>query len=137
MNHVLIIDDDQAVGAAIKLWLEVEGADVTHVEDGPHGIEASRNGAFDLVIVDLSMPGLNGLQIIKALRRIRPELPIIVMSGMLHQSDGASIADEAIALGAARVLAKPFRPSDLSRAIEAALGRSLGKRQVSRPDTSC
>jgi CheY-like chemotaxis protein len=123
------------VGAAIKLWLEVEGADVTYVEDGPDGIEASRNGAFDLVIVDLSMPGLNGLKIIEALRRIQPELPIIVMSGMLHQSDGASIADEAIALGAARVLAKPFRPSDLLRAIEAALGRSLGDRQG--PDTSC
>jgi two-component system, OmpR family, response regulator ArlR len=130
VNRVLIIDGDTAVGTAIKVWLEVEGADVTHIEDDPGGIEAMRNEEFDLVIIELS--ALNSLKTIKLLHQIRPNVPIIVLSNMSYRSDG--VVDEAIAVGATRVFGKPFKPRDLMQAIEASLGGSLGERQSLRPE---
>jgi DNA-binding response OmpR family regulator len=132
VNRVLIIDGDTAVGTAIKVWLEVEGADVTHIEDDPGGIEAMRNEEFDLVIIELSAPALNSLKTIRLLHQIRPNVPIIVLSNMSYRSDG--VVDEAIAVGATQVLGKPFKPRDLMQAIEASLGGSLGERQSLRPE---
>ena len=134
MNHILIVDSDAAVGTAIKLWLEVEGAEVVHIEHGADGIEAIRNGRFDLVIIELSMPGFNGLETIELMRRIRPSLPIIVLSNTLQSAERTT--SEAMALGVASVLAKPFRPRDLMQAIEAALGRSLNHAKPLRPDAT-
>jgi CheY-like chemotaxis protein len=132
MKRLLIIDDDKAVGNAIKTWLEVEGAEVTHLEDGGSGIEAIESGRFDLVIVDLLMPGLDGLETIEILHRIKPDLPIIVMSALTYPLDGSSLPDvmqRATELGVVSALCKPFRPSDLMRAIETSLGGPL------QPDT--
>jgi DNA-binding response OmpR family regulator len=132
LNHILIIDSDQAVGTAIKLWLEVEGAEVVYVADGAAGIEAIRNADFDLVIIELSMPGFNGLETIGLMRQIKPGLPIIVLSNTLYRSE--QMTSDAMALGAACVLAKPFRPADLMQAMEAALGRSFDQPKGPRPD---
>jgi CheY-like chemotaxis protein len=129
MKRLLIIDDDKAVGNAIKTWLEVEGAEVTHLEDGGSGIEAIESGRFDLVIVDLLMPGLDGLETIEILHRVKPDLPIIVMSALTCPLDGSDVMQRATELGAVSALYKPFRPSDLMRAIEISLGGPL------RPDT--
>ncbi|HLN10175.1 MAG TPA: response regulator [Xanthobacteraceae bacterium] len=132
MFHILIIDGDTAVGTAIKLWLEVEGADVVHIADGPGGIEALRNGQFDLAIIELSMPGFNGLETIQTAHRIQPATPIIVLSNVLYRSE--RMMSEAIALGATCVLAKPFKPRNLMQAIESAVGRSFGPPPALRPD---
>lgn len=134
MRRILIIDGDNAVGTAIKLWLEVEGADATHIGDGSEGIEAIRTGGFDLVIVELSTPGLKGIETIKVVHDIEPTTSIIVISNSLHWSDGQCLVDQAIALGAARVLGKPFKPRDLMQAIEASLGGSLGEPRALRGD---
>jgi DNA-binding response OmpR family regulator len=134
LNHILIVDSDAAVGTAIKLWLEVEGAEVVHIEDGADGVEAIRNGRFDLVIMELSMPGFDGLETIGLMRRIRPSLPIIVLSNTLQSAERTT--SDAMAAGAASVLAKPFRPRDLMQAIEAALGRPLDRPSPLRPEAT-
>jgi DNA-binding response OmpR family regulator len=134
LNHILIVDSDAAVGTAIKLWLEVEGAEVVHIERGADGIEAIRTGSFDLVIIEVSLPGFNGLETIELMRRIQPNLPIIVLSNTLQSAERTT--SEAMALGAASVLAKPFRPRDLMQAIEAALGRPLDQPKPLRPDAT-
>jgi CheY-like chemotaxis protein len=128
VKHVIVIDDDKAVGGAIKLWLEIEGANVTFVDDGATGIEAIKIGDFDLVIIDLFMPGLNGIEAIKTVHALKPELPIIAMSGLIYDRDAAApshIVEQATQSGAAKAIHKPFRPRDLMQAIEGCLGGPL------------
>jgi len=134
LNRILIIESDAAVGTAIKLWLEVEGAEVVHIEDSAGGVAAIRNGRFDLVIIELSMPGSNGLETIGLMRRIQPSVPIIALSNTLQSSE--RMTSEAMALGAASVLTKPFKPRDLMQAIEMALGRSFDQPKGLRPDAN-
>jgi CheY-like chemotaxis protein len=125
MARILVIDDDEAVREATAMVLEGERFEVVAVADGKSGIEAVRAGAFDLVIVDLFMPGLDGLQTTKAIRRINPRVPIIAASGfMLGNSNRCpempnfdAMANE---VGASATLYKPFQPAALLRAIEEA-----------------
>jgi len=131
VTHILIIDGDKAVGTAIKLWLEVEGAEVAHIPDIRAGIEAIRSDRFDLLIVDLSIPGIDRLDTMRVVHQIRPTMPIIGLSGLLNGLD--QLPGEGSALGATRILTKPFKPRDLMGAIEAALGRSLEPPQALRP----
>ncbi len=141
MRRVLIIDDDKAVGNAIRTWLELEGIDVTHLQDGRSGVRAVESGSFDLVIVDLFMPGLNGLETLTVMHRIRPDLPIIVMSGLIYRAEGSPIPEmmqRATALGAVGALCKPFKPRELMRAIETSLGGPLQPDTTgSEPNPSC
>ena len=128
MKHVIVIDDDKAVGGAIKLWLEIEGATVTFVDDGATGIEAIKNGSFDLVLIDLFMPGINGIEAIKTVHAIKPTLPIIAMSGLIYDQEAtapSTMVEQARECGAAKAIHKPFRPRDLMEAIEGCLGGPL------------
>ena len=77
MRRILIVDDDQAVRMAIRVLLEHEGFEVVVAESGRRAIEAVDGAAFDLVIVDIFMPGMDGLETIKAFHRCAPGLPII------------------------------------------------------------
>jgi CheY-like chemotaxis protein len=128
VKHVIVIDDDKAVGGAIKLWLEIEGANVTFVDDGAAGIEAIKTGDFDLVLIDLFMPGINGIEAIKTVHDLKPQLPIIAMSGLIYDQSAAApsnIVEQATQSGAAKAIHKPFRPRDLMQAIEGCLGGPL------------
>ena len=139
VKHVIVIDDDKAVGGAIKLWLEIEGAAVTFVDDGTAGIEAIKSGDFDLVLIDLFMPGINGIEAIKTVHEIKPTLPIIAMSGLICDQAAAApsdIVEQATRSGAAKAIHKPFRPRDLMQAIEGCLGGSLGATKGSTAGTN-
>jgi DNA-binding NtrC family response regulator len=128
VKRVLVIDDDRAVGGAIKIWLEIEGADVTYLADGNSGIEAIKAGDFDLLLIDIFMPGINGLDAIKAVHALKPLLPIIAMSGLICRpgvTPTPDIVDLATRSGAVWTLQKPFRPDDLRQAIETCLGGPL------------
>lgn len=126
MGRILIIDDDQAVRNATKMLLDASGFDVVAVEDGSSGIKAIEEGSFDVVIVDLFMPGMDGLKTTKALRQRQPSLPIIAISGSMFRGGARSptpnfdtIAAEA---GPVTTLHKPFRPQELLQAINNAIG---------------
>jgi len=128
MARILVIDDDKAVGAAIKILLEHEGSDVVHVEDGRSGIETTARGSFDVVIVDIFMPGLDGIETIKALHRLKPDMPIIAISGFMFR-DGRTRAPDFLGMatefGAAHSLQKPFKPRDLLKLIESCLAQRM------------
>jgi CheY-like chemotaxis protein len=130
MRRVLLIDDDKSVGAATKVVLEAEGFDVVVVEDGLAGLKALEAGRFDLAIVDLFMPGMDGLATAKGLRQINPSLRIIAMSGFMFRGSCPpmpqflAMAQEA---GAHATLYKPFRPDELFQAIERVTAMSRGR----------
>jgi CheY-like chemotaxis protein len=120
MPHILIIDDDQLAGEAAQILLRSRGYRVTLTQDGASGIEAVMAARFDLAIVDLFMPKLNGLEVMKAIRQSDPNIPMIAMSGFMFSGSCPEMPGfEAMATeaGAACTLYKPFRPSDMLQAI--------------------
>jgi CheY-like chemotaxis protein len=124
MPRILVIDDDQAVRTAISLVLEREGFEVEIVGDGRAGVAAMAKAGFDIVIVDLFMPGMDGLETIKAFNQTAPSVPIIAMSGILARQAPDAAPDflrMATTFGAVHSLHKPFRPNDLLQAVEKCL----------------
>jgi CheY-like chemotaxis protein len=126
MPHILVIDDDTSVRIAIRMLLEHEGYSVTLAEDGRSGLEAIETTApLDLVLIDIFMPGMDGLETIKSLHARVPDLPIVAMSGFMFRGSSAPAPDfltMATQLGATRSLHKPFRPRELMQAVADCLG---------------
>src|SRR5215813_1454172 len=124
MARVLVIDDDAAVRTAITTVLKHQGLDVVAVKDGQSGIEAIQQDKFDVVIVDIFMPGMDGLESIRAFKRHAPSVPVIAISGFMFRDSSRPAPDflaMATKLGAAYALHKPFRAAELLRLVEACL----------------
>jgi CheY-like chemotaxis protein len=133
MARILVIDDDAAVRAAMQMVLERDGLEVNAVGDGPTGIKLVAAEDFDLVLVDLFMPGMDGLETIRQVHRHKPGLPIIIMSGLSFASTGAQPPDflaMAGRLGAVGNLKKPFRPRELLAVVAEGLQTSVGERRA-------
>src|SRR5919201_1813683 len=113
MSRILVVDDDTAVRAAIRTVLEHDGHEVTLAANGRAGVAAAEAQAFDIVICDIFMPGMDGIETIHAFHKINPQIPVIGMSGFMFR-DGQSPAPDYLTLstklGAAYSLRKPFRP---------------------------
>ena len=120
MLRILVVDDDMAVRGAIKMVLEQDGHQVTLAANGRAGVAAVETGSFDLVICDIFMPGMDGIETIHAFHRHNPQMPVIAMSGFMFR-DGQSPAPDYLTLstklGAAYSLRKPFRPHELLKAV--------------------
>jgi CheY-like chemotaxis protein len=124
MKRILLIDDDEAIREATEMLLTAKGFDVVTAADGAAAVEAVKAGAFDVAIVDLFMPGMDGLETTRAMLKCAPAMPVIAVSGfmlgdrLLEMPNFDSMAAEA---GAFVTLYKPFRPDALLHAIETAL----------------
>jgi DNA-binding response OmpR family regulator len=124
MTRVLVIEDDLSVGAAIQMMLDREGCQAVHATDALAGKKAFESSSFDLVIVDIFMPGISGLKTIAGFRQRAPMVPILAMSGFRFRDlmdpslDFLRLAAEA---GAAACLRKPFTPRELMAAVHASL----------------
>ena len=126
MAKILVVDDDPAVQMTIRLLLERAGHDVEVAGDGKKGIAAFEADDFDLLFLDIFMPGMDGLETMRHVHRLRPAMPIIVISGRPLVADEGSQPDflaMAIKLGAISSLPKPFRPADLLAKVESCLAR--------------
>src|ERR1700719_1016295 len=113
MTRVLVIDDDRSVGAAIQTMLDRRGCDTVHATDAYAGIDAFDSSKFEIVIIDIFMPGMKGLETITGFRQRAPTVPIIAMSGFrFRDTMGPDLDFLAMAgrLGATACLRKPFAP---------------------------
>jgi len=127
MVRILVIDDDQTVRNATKIMLDASGFEAVVADSGKSGIEAIKNGSFDLVIVDLFMPDMNGLETTKALRQHNSSIPIIAVSGFMFGGqcpDMPNFGSMAAEVGATATLYKPFRPKELMQAVRTAMGQA-------------
>ena len=111
MAKVLVVDDDEAVRSTVRRTLEREGHVVEEAIDGRDAIDAIIHARFAVVITDVFMPGLDGIETIARIRELDPALPIIAISG--RATDGFSPLEDAKLLGADRVLGKPFQVDEL------------------------
>jgi CheY-like chemotaxis protein len=124
MANILVVDDDSAVLATARLILERGGHHVDIANDGRTGINLVLSGKPDLMLVDIFMPDMDGLEAIRIIHRSQPGLPIVVMSGNRFRTSNVPSPDflhMATALGAVSSLPKPFRPTDLLDAVANAL----------------
>jgi CheY-like chemotaxis protein len=122
-TDILVIEDDEIMREALGDWLEGAGYAVRKAVDGSAGLAEARSIAPALVVTDMHMPGTSGTVVIAELKRHRPDLPVIAISGLFDGRHGLD-ADAAIALGASRALAKPFKRVELLEAVRDLLRRA-------------
>lgn len=116
MQTILVIDDDKAIRYMIRSILEVVGYNVLEACNGKEGLSIFKRCLIDLIISDIIMPDMDGVEMIRSIRNdIKSEVKIIAMSG---QGDLGDLGlDVALKLGVQRILAKPFQPADLFNCI--------------------
>jgi CheY-like chemotaxis protein len=145
MARILVIDDEVCVRNAIRLILEHRGHHVVVAECGQCGVEAIEAFAFDAVIVDICMPGMDGFQTIKILRQSAPKVAIIAISGYAFREASWPMPDflkMACDLGATSCLRKPFKAWEIIKAVETSCGafpiegEPAGSPRVFPPDYS-
>jgi len=123
MKSILLVDDDDLSRGAVQKMLERAGYLVSSTGDGRSALEQYRSNPTSLVITDLIMPDIDGLEVIQELRRINPSVRVLAISGggRVEAEEYLSVARK---FGAVEVLSKPFTGQELKKAVEAALGET-------------
>lgn len=119
-NYILMIEDDCYLGEALYDFLIQEGFRVDIAEDATSGIAKASISPYNAVILDLSLPDLDGLKVCKKIRAIKPHLPILISTARGELSD----KQQGYELGADDYLAKPYAPQELVWRLQALLKRS-------------
>lgn len=124
MARILLAEDDTSVRTFVRRALELDGHQVIEAADGRAALAAigRGDGAFDLLVSDITMPELDGIALAKAARDRRPALPIILMTGYAEQREHA--AD--LATVVREVVSKPFTLDEIRRAVGRALAAHAG-----------
>ncbi len=116
---VLVVEDDASIALGLRINLEGEGYRVLVAEDGERGLELARRDAPDLIVLDVMLPQMNGLEVLQALRSEGRMMPIIILSARTGEMDKVT----GLELGAEDYVAKPFSLAELLARIRAALRR--------------
>lgn len=120
MTHVLVADDDETVRSTLRRVLSANGYDTTTVRDGAEALTAVSSHEIDLVVTDINMPTMDGIELVRRLVEQRPGLKVIAISGggLLPKDE---LLTDARLLGAVDVLEKPFSLEALLGHVETAL----------------
>jgi two-component system response regulator PilR (NtrC family) len=117
--RVLVVDDERSMRELLALTLEKEGYEVTMAESGDIAVEAVRKEVFDVIITDLRMPRVDGLQVLRETRDLSPHTAVIVVTAV----GSTETAVEAMKLGAYDYITKPFKLDEISLIVQNALER--------------
>ncbi len=112
-GRVLLVDDDAQVLAATSRHLKRAGFEVDACADGASALSAIRSGGFDVVVSDISMPGMSGIELLRGIREQDRDLPVVLITG----APAIDSAADAVELGAFRYVMKPFEPDDLVKTV--------------------
>jgi EAL domain-containing protein (putative c-di-GMP-specific phosphodiesterase class I) len=118
MGQVLLTDDDRELLSAYARVLRRGHIDVVTAGDGEEALAAIQNQSFDAIVSDISMPGMTGLQLLRAVREHDLDVPVILMTG----GSALKVATEAMAFGATRFLLKPVAPEELVKHVNRVVG---------------
>src|SRR5512140_1721011 len=118
MKRIMVVDDELVVREGVKRVLEGTGEfEVETCSSGHLALERLLDEDFDLVITDLKMPGMSGMEVLETLKSIYPDVPVVMITGYAN----VATAVEAMKFGAADYIPKPFKPQDLIDKIELAM----------------
>jgi DNA-binding response OmpR family regulator len=120
MDKVLIIDDDEELCELVSEYLTVEGFEISCVNDGAAGLEAALSGEYDMAILDVMLPKMNGFDVLRSLRETS-KLPVIMLTA--RGDDMERIVG--LEIGADDYLPKPFNPRELAARLRAILRRTV------------
>jgi CheY-like chemotaxis protein len=127
MPRILVIDDDPANCMVIRLHLKQRGHEVTIADGASTGLEALAQTPFDLMIVDIFMPGMRGFESVRVFHERAPAIPLIAISGYAFAATHSPTPDflrMTLELGATRCLRKPFKPAELAAVVEECLAEA-------------
>ncbi len=116
---ILIIEDDEEMSSLLQDFLKTDGFDTASVSSGPEAFGELEKKSFELVITDIRMPGLTGLDIIPGIKKLQPELPIIVITAFGSET----VRSRALERGASGYLEKPIHFNELRILIEKEISR--------------
>ena len=128
MDHILVVDDDKNILKVIKMRLEAEAYHVVTAMTAGEALKTAANDVFDMALVDLKLKGENGIELMEALHRTNPTLPIIILTA--HGSINSAV--EAMKRGAYSYITKPFDYPDLLLKIKHCLEKSMLCKEVER-----
>jgi DNA-binding NtrC family response regulator len=129
-KRVLVVDDEPLVARSCRRILSREGIQVETMSSGSLGLESALGGGFDVVLVDLRLPDMDGMEIVRRLRRERPRTAVVVVTGY----GSVASAVEATRLGATDYLQKPFTPEEIMNAVDKAMTPPSGKDETVNAD---
>ena len=118
-KKILVVDDEQSILTLLKYNLEQAGFSVAAASDGEEGLEKAVNGAFDLIILDLMLPKLDGIEVCKQLRQQKLMVPILMLTAKDEEFDKVL----GLELGADDYMTKPFSPREVIARVKAILRR--------------
>jgi len=117
--HVLVVDDDHTVREVVVSYLRTHGHEVVDVGDGEEALRAMRERPADLVVLDLMLPGIDGLEVCRVLRSVS-DVPIIMLTALGAETDRVV----GLQLGADDYVTKPFSPRELALRVDSVLRRT-------------
>jgi CheY-like chemotaxis protein len=122
--RILVIDDDDGLRKSMGMVIESLGHECVLVSNVVEGVARAQEERFDVALTDMNMPGIDGLEAVKALRNISPPIGIVAMSGGSFRSSAEDYSVLALNMGAGVFLAKPFKRADVAQAIEQAVAKT-------------
>jgi len=132
-NRILVVDDDHAMRLALSESLESCGYDIVAAENGREALELFKKGKFDLVVTDMKMPGMTGIEVLRGVKKLSPEIPVILITA--YGTVGTAV--EAMKEGAAEFIMKPFSLDDLEAVVKHVLNtftkKPLQKQEILPP----
>jgi DNA-binding response OmpR family regulator len=118
--RIVVVEDEPAIRRGVVDALRVSGYDVVEAPDGPRGLHSATNGPVDLVLLDLMLPRMDGLDVLQNIRKVKPTLPVIILTARGGEEDRV----RGLRLGADDYVVKPFSAKELLARVEAVLRRS-------------
>lgn len=134
-QRILLVEDDWSIGEMVSNYLKKEGFEVTHAEDGEAAVKKFQEGSFDLILLDLMLPKLNGIDFLKLVRE-QSLIPVLILSAKDTDVDKAL----GLGFGADDYLAKPFSMIELVARVKAAIRRATQyskEKQVIQENVIC
>lgn len=113
MKRILLAEDDRSLSRSMDTWLTLEGFQVVTVFNGEEALLKLTQQNYDLLITDIAMPRLNGVDLIAKIRDMHPGLPIMVVSGNINSSILANLQEMKVS----HILPKPIKPNEFRRMI--------------------
>jgi len=126
MTSVLLAEDDPAISEPLARALRREGYDVDVASDGPETLEAAKNGGIDLIVLDIGLPRLDGLEVCRRIRSSGQSVPVLILTARADEVDTVIGLDA----GADDYVTKPFRLAELLARVRALLRRNASETRV-------
>jgi DNA-binding response OmpR family regulator len=117
-ENILVVEDDVSIAELVRDYLQINQMQTDLAETGPEGLEKALKGSFDLILLDLMLPGMDGFEVLRKIREVK-ETPVLLVSARREDIDKI----RGLGLGADDYITKPFSPSELVARVKAHLSR--------------